>query len=102
MTLVSVDENKVALKKYEELCLILLDQEEITQITMKYMKIKFNSDEDLPLKKTWSLQDDNTYWHAIPEDSKYSLQVFLDYCLLSECNGAQTHTHLVSKWTLNH
>ena len=54
MTLVSVDENKVALKKYEELCLILLDQEEITQITMKYMKIKVNSDEDLPLKKTWS------------------------------------------------
>ena len=54
MTLVSVDENKVALKKDEELCLILLDQEEITQITMKYMKIKFNSDEDLPLKKTWS------------------------------------------------
>ena len=57
LTLVSADESKVTLKKYEELLNKIRDL--IRSITNnsydfdeKYMKNKFNSGDDLPLKKT--------------------------------------------------
>ena len=42
-----------SMKKYEEKSKILLDHKVTTQMIMikKYIKIKFNSDDDLPLKK---------------------------------------------------
>ena len=56
MTLVPIDENKDTLKTYEELWNKFIDL--IRSVTNnsdnyyeKYMKIKLNSDEDLPLKK---------------------------------------------------
>ena len=56
LTLISTDEGKGTLEKYEELWNKIRDL--ITSITNnsdnvheKYMKIKFNSDDDLPLKE---------------------------------------------------
>ena len=56
LTLISTDEGKGTLEKYEELWNEIRDL--ITSITNnsdnvheKYMKIKFNSDDDLPLKE---------------------------------------------------
>ena len=46
------------------------------------MKIKFNSDGDLPLKKTLELYNMTiVVWSIFHEDKKYYLQVFLDECL---------------------
>ena len=60
MKLVPTGESKDALKKHEELWNKIRDL--IRSITKKsesngkkYMKIKFNSDDDLPLKKTLEL-----------------------------------------------
>ena len=61
-TLVSTDEHKDALKNYEELLNKIRGIiRSVTNISsdydVKYMKIKFNSDDDLPLKRwkfiTW-------------------------------------------------
>ena len=62
LTLVSTDEHKDALKNYEELWNKIRGIiRSVTNISsdydVKYMKIKFNSDDDLPLKRwkfiTW-------------------------------------------------
>ena len=62
LTLVSTDEHKDALKIYEELWnkirgIIRLVTNISSDYDVKYMKIKFNSDDDLPLKRwkfiTW-------------------------------------------------
>ena len=46
------------------------------------MKVKFNSDDDLPLKKTLDLYKMVILVRsAFHEDSKYYLQDFLDECL---------------------
>ena len=54
MKLVSTDESKDILKKYEELWTKIRDQigpitNNLDNYNEKYMKIKFNSDNDLPL-----------------------------------------------------
>ena len=47
----------------------------------KYMKIKFHSDDDLPLKKTLELYDIMIVVRSVFNDgSKYYPHVFLDYC----------------------
>ena len=47
-----------------------------------YMKIKFNSDDDLPLNKALSLHNLAIIMRsAFDEDGKYYPQVFLDECL---------------------
>ena len=60
MTLFPADESKEILKKYEELWIKIRDL--IRLITNnsddyheKYIKVKFNSDDDLPLKKVLKL-----------------------------------------------
>ena len=45
------------------------------------MKIKFNSDDDLPLNKTLKLHNLTIIVRSVFEDGKYYLQVFLDECL---------------------
>ena len=47
-----------------------------------YMKIKFNSDDDLPLNKTLKLHMLTIIVRSVfEEDGKYYPQVFLDDCL---------------------
>ena len=45
------------------------------------MKIKFSSDDDLPLHKTLKLHNLTIFVRSVFEDGKYYLQVFLDECL---------------------
>ena len=48
----------------------------------KYMKIKFNSDDELPLNKTIEIPTITTVVRAVfHENNKYYPQVFLDECL---------------------
>ena len=47
-----------------------------------YMKIKFNSDENLPLNKILKLHMLTTILRSVfEEDGKYYPQIFLDECL---------------------
>ena len=47
-----------------------------------YIKIKFNSDDDLPLNKILKLHNLTIIARSVfEEDSKYYPQVFLDECL---------------------
>ena len=87
LTLVPTNETKEKIKKYEELWSKIRDF--IRSITKnsddydeKYMKIKFNSNDELPLNKTIELPNMTIVVRAIfLEDNKYYPQVFLDECL---------------------
>ena len=62
MTLVHTDESKKALKRYEKLWKRIKDlirpiNNNSDDYDKKYMKIRFSSDEDLPLKKILELHD---------------------------------------------
>ena len=87
LTLVSTDKNKGILKKYTELWHKIKDLiKSITNPTgdydEKYIKIKFNSDDDLHLGKIKSLHNMTTVLRFVfQEDVKYYPQVFLDECL---------------------
>ena len=82
LTLVPTNENKE--KKYEELWSKIRDL--IRSITKnsddydeKYMKIKFNSDDELPLNKTIEIPTMTIVVRAVfHENNKYYPQVFLD------------------------
>ena len=86
LTPVSTNENKGTLKIYEELWNKIRDL--IKSITIdsdnydeKHMKIKFNSDDDLPLKKTVKLQNMVIVVRSVfHEDDKYYPQFFLNEC----------------------
>ena len=48
----------------------------------KFMKIKYNSDDNLPLHETRKLHNLTIIVRSVfQEDSKYNLQAFLDECL---------------------
>ena len=48
----------------------------------KYMKIKFNSDDELPLNKTIEIPLRKIVVRAVfHKNNKYYLQIFLDECL---------------------
>ena len=87
MKLVPTGKSKDALKKHEELWNKIRDL--IRSITKnpesnskKYMKIKFNSDNDLPLKKTLELYNLEIVVRSVfHKDNKYYQQVFLEECL---------------------
>ena len=74
-------------KKYEELCGKIRDL--IKSITKnsddydeKYRKIKFNSDDDLPLNKMIEISSMTIIVRVVfHENNKYYPQVFLDKCL---------------------
>ena len=80
-------ECKEIIKKCEELWSKIRDL--IRSITKssddydeKYMKIKFNSDDELPLNKTIEIHNTTIVVRAVfHENSKYYPQVFLDACL---------------------
>ena len=87
LTLVPTNESKEKIKKYEELWSKIKDL--IRSITKnsddyneKYMKIKFNSNEELPLNKTIEIPSMIIFVRAIFfENNKCYLQVFFDECL---------------------
>ena len=79
LTLVSTDKNKEVLTKYTELWNKI--ENSIEKINNKsdeygknFMKIKFNSEDSLPLNKTLVRS-------AFEEGGKYYAQIFLDECL---------------------
>ena len=80
----SADENKELLKKYNDAFSGIRDK--TTEINNNkcdyekdYMKIKFNSDDDLPLNKSRELRLITiTIRHGIKEGNKFYPQVFLD------------------------
>ena len=84
MTLVPTDERK---KKYEKLWNKIWDLIRSTthnrdNYDEKYIKIKFDSDDDLLLKKKTELHNMAIVIRsAFHEDSKYYPKVFLDKCL---------------------
>ena len=87
LTLVPTNESKEKIKKYEELWIKIRDL--IRSITKnsddyaeKYMKIKFNSDDELPLNNTIEIPTMTIVVRSFfQENNKYYLQVFLDECL---------------------
>ena len=87
LTLFPANESEEKMKKYEELWSKLKDL--IRSITKnsddydeKHMKIKFNSDDELPLNKTIEIPTMTIVVRAIfYESNKYYSQVFLDKCL---------------------
>ena len=79
----STDENKELLKNYNDVFNGIRDK--IKEINNKcdyekdYMKIKFNSDDDLPLNKSLKFRLMTiTIRHVFEEDGKFYPQVFLD------------------------
>ena len=78
---------KEKFKKYEELTskirdFIRLITKNSDDYDEKYMKIKFTSDDKLPLNKTIEIPSMITLFRAVfHENNKYYLQVFLDDCL---------------------
>ena len=90
LTLVSTDKNKEVLRKYIELKYnknrIKNSIKKINNESGAYgkdiMKIKFNSDDSLPLNKTLKLHNMTIVVRSFfEEDGKYNPQVFLDECL---------------------
>ena len=87
LTLVSTDKNKEVLTKYTELWDGIKNSiEKINNKSGEYgkdfMKIKFNSDNSLPLNKTLKLHNMTIIVRSVfEEDGKYYPQVFLDECL---------------------
>ena len=87
MTLVPTDECKDTLEKYEEIWrkirdFIISTNNNPDGSDEKYVTIKLNSDDDLPLKKALKLNNIRIAVRSIFNDSKkYYLQVFLDSSL---------------------
>ena len=87
LMLVPTNKNKEIIKKYEELWSKIRDL--IRSITKnsddydeKYMKNKFDSDDDLPLSKTIETHNLAIVVRAVfHENNKYYPQVLLDDCL---------------------
>ena len=89
LTQVPTNEGREKIKKYEELWIKIRDL--IRSVTKnsddydydeKYIKIKLNSDDELPLNKTVEIPTVAIVVRAIfLENNKYYPQVFLDECL---------------------
>ena len=81
----SVDENKELLKKYPDIWdgikkeIKVINGGKKNDYEKDYMKIKFNSDDDLPLKKPLKLHAMTMIIRSVfEEDRKLYLQLFLD------------------------
>ena len=87
LMLVPTNESKEKNKKYEELWIKIRDlMRSITKNSddyyEKYMKIKFNSDNEVPLNKTIEFPKMTIVFIAVfHENNKYYPQVFYDECL---------------------
>ena len=87
LSLVPTNENKEKIKKYEELWIKIKDlirsiTKNLDDYDEKYMKIKFDSDGNLPLNKTTEIPIVAKAVRAVfHENNKCYPQVFLDSCL---------------------
>ena len=88
LTFASTDKNKKVLEKYTKLCdeikynMQTRNSEKFGEYGKDCMKIKFNSDDDLPLNKALKLHMLTIIFRSVFEgDGKYYPQVFLDECL---------------------
>ena len=87
LTLVSTGKNKVVLIKYAELWdgiknLIECDSIKAGGYEKDFMKIKFNSDGNLPLNKILKIHNMTIVIRSVvKEDDKYYPQIFLDESL---------------------
>ena len=87
LTLVPTNESKEKIKDYKELWskirdLIRLITKNSDDYNEKQMKLKFNSDDKLPLNKTIEITSMIIALRAVfHENNKYQSQVFLDECL---------------------
>ena len=87
LTLVPNNKSKEMIKKYEKLWSKIMDL--INSVTKnsddyngKYMKIKFDTDDESPLNKTVEIRSMIIVANAVfHESNKYYPQVFLDKCL---------------------
>ena len=85
--LVPINESKEQIKKYEELpskikYLTRSITENSNDYDHKYLKIKFNSDDELPLNKTTEIHNATMVFRAVfHENNNYYPQVFLLECL---------------------
>ena len=81
------DSNSEVLKKYEEIWSGIKAQIEKvngskSEYEKDYMKIKFNSDDDLPLNKQLKFFNLKIIVRTVfEEDGKYYPQIFLDECM---------------------
>ena len=88
LTFASTDKNKKVLEKYTKLWdkikyhIQKINSYKSGEYEKDYTKIKFNSDDDLPLNKTLKLRILTIIVRSVfEEDGKYYPQVFLDECL---------------------
>ena len=88
LTFASGDKSKEVLTKYTEpwdkikYLIKTINWGKSGEYEKDYMKIKFNSDDDLPLNKTLKLHDLTIIVRSVfEEDGKYYRQVLLDECL---------------------
>ena len=88
LTFASTVRNKKVLEKYTSLwdkikCHIqTINADKSGENEKDYMKIKFNSDDDLPLNKILKLRIFTIIVRSVfEEDGKYYPQIFLDECL---------------------
>ena len=87
LTLVPINESKEKIKKYEELRIKIRDltrslTKNLDDYDEKSMKIKFDSDDILPLNKAIEIPIVTIVVRAVfHEHKKYYLQAFLDECL---------------------
>ena len=86
---ISVTErNKEVLENYSQVwngikdCIEKINNSELEEYEKDYMKIKFNSDDDIPLNKQLNFSTITVIIRNIFEiDGKYYPQIFLDECL---------------------
>ena len=84
----STNKNKKVLQKYTNLWdeikyhIQTINADKTGEYEKDYMKIKLNSDDDLPLNKILKLHNLTIIFRSVfEEDDKYYPQVFLDGCL---------------------
>ena len=84
LTLVLTNESKEKIKKYKELWIKIRDlirsiTKKLDDYDEKYMKIKFNSNDELPLNKTIEINSMTIVVRAVfRENNRYYAQVFFD------------------------
>ena len=88
LTFASADKNKEVLKKYTELWVEIkyliktINGGKTGEYEKDFMKIQFNSDDNLPLNKILKLHMLTVIVRSVfQENGKYCPQVFLDECL---------------------
>ena len=81
-------QTEIVLKKYSEVwsgikdCIEKINDSELGEYDKDFMKIKFNSDDDIPLnKQLYFLTITVIIRNIFEKDSKYYPQCFLDECL---------------------